>query len=134
MLSLFCSDLVSAFFPTVSSQHAVPMSQCGSLPDPAADCLSHYQALPIRPHTLEEATYTGGLAGEDVVVWAKGLTPPPQLIHVDMRSGERAGWVVTKGWAPKLFEDLQSGLAELRAVRSIPGYGDEGVGGPHGGA
>ena len=43
------------------------MSQLASLasrPDPAADTLAHYQALPIAHHQLEEATYeSGALSG-----------------------------------------------------------------------
>ena len=69
------------------------MSQIGSLslPDPADGTLGHYQGLALRAGTLEEATYTGGLAVEEVVGWAKGSAMPPHVIHVDMRTPERAG-------------------------------------------
>ena len=90
---VFCSDLTFAFFVKMSTQQSHPLSQIGSLslPDPSAGTLGHYQGIPLRPGTLEEATYTGGLAMEEVVGWAKALATPPQLIHVDMRTAERAG-------------------------------------------
>ena len=80
LLYVFCSDLTFAFSVTMSTQQSIPMSQIGSLslPDPADGTLGHYQGLALRAGTLEEATYTGGLAVEEVVGWAKGLaTPPP---------------------------------------------------------
>ena len=49
--------------------------------------------------------------------WAKGLATPPQLIHVDMRTAERAGWFGKKFWATHLFRELQVALPGLRAVR-----------------
>ena len=76
---VFCSDLTFAFSVTMSSQKSIPMSQIGSLslPDPADGTLGHYQGLALHAGTLEEATYTGGLAVEEVVGWAKGLATPP---------------------------------------------------------
>ena len=77
---VFCSDLTFAFAVTMSTQQSIPMSQIGSpsLPDPGDGTLGHYQGLALRAGTLEEATYTGRLAVEEVVGWAKGLaTPPP---------------------------------------------------------
>ena len=98
------------------------MSQMGSLslPDPADGTLGHYQGLALRAGTLEEATYTGGLAVEEVVGRAKGLAMPPHVIHVDMRTPERAGWFGKKAWATHLFRKLQVGLPGLQAVRLIP--------------
>ena len=118
---VFCSDLIFAFSVTMSTQQSIPMSQIGSLslPDPADRTLGHYQGLALRAGTLEEATYTGGLGVEEVVGWAKGLAMPPQVIHVDMRSLERAGWFGKKGWATHLFRELQVALPGLRAVRLI---------------
>ena len=52
--------------------------------------------------------------------WAKGLAMPPHVIHVDMRTPERAGWLGKKGWATLLFRELQVALPGLRAVRLIP--------------
>ena len=106
----------------MSSQQSIPMSQIGSLslPDPADGTLGHYQGLALRVGTLEEATYTGGLAVEEVVVWAKGLTMSPHVIHVDMRTPERTAWLGKKDWATLLFRELQVGLPWLRAVRLIP--------------
>ena len=59
------------------------------------------------------------LVGE-VVEWAKGLGPPPPLIHIDMREPEPAGALRKKGWAIDLWQQLQLALPELRAVRLIP--------------
>ena len=119
---VFCPDLTFAFSVTMSTQQSIPMSQIGSLslPDLADGTLGHYQGPALRAGTLEEATYTGGLAVEEVVGWAKGLAMPPQVIHVDMRTPERAGWFWKKGWATHLFRELQVALPGLRAVRLIP--------------
>ena len=119
---IFCSDLAFAFFVKMSTQQSHPLSQIGSLalPDPSAGTLGHYQGIPLSPGTLEEATYMGGLAVEEVVGWAKGLATHPQLIHVDMRTAERAGWFGKKGWATHLFRELQVALPGLRAIRLIP--------------
>ena len=59
---VFCSDLTFAFFVKMSTQQWHPLSQNGSLslPDPSAGTLGHYQGIPLRPGTLEEAMYTGG--------------------------------------------------------------------------
>ena len=99
---------------------AMALSQHGSLPDPAADTHAHFLGLPRRPHTLEEATYTGGLLVGEVVEWAKGLDPSPTLIHIDVREYERAGALRKKGWARDLWQQLELVLPELRAVRLIP--------------
>ena len=80
----------------------VALSQIGSLPDPSADTLAHYQALPLLSHTLGEATYTRGLLVGEVVDWAKGLDPFPDLIHIDMRDPERARALRKMGWATHL--------------------------------
>ena len=119
---VFCSDLTFAFFVKMSTEQSHSLSQIGShsLPDPSTGTLGHYQSIPLRPGALEEATYTGGLAVEEVVGWAKGLATPPQLIHVDMRTAERARWFGKKGWATPLFRELQVALPGLQAVRLIP--------------
>ena len=98
------------------------MSEIGtlSLPDPADGTPGHYEGLALRAGTLEEATYMGGLAVEEVVGWAKGLAMPPHVIHVDMHTPERAGWLGKKGWATLLYRELQVALPGLRAVRLIP--------------
>ena len=116
------TSLAFAFSVTMSSQQSIPMSQIGSLslPDRADGTPGHYQGLALRAGTLEEATYMGGLAVEEVVGWAKGLSMPPHVIHVDMRTPERAGWLGKKGWATLLFRELQVDLPGLRAVRLIP--------------
>ena len=51
------------------------MSQLASLasrPDPAADTLAHYQALPVAHHQLEEATYESEALGVDFFLCADG--------------------------------------------------------------
>ena len=116
---VFCSNLTFAFFVKMCTQQSHPLFQIGSL-DPSAGTLGHYQGIPLRPGTLEEATYTGGVAVEELVGWAKGLATPHQLIHVDMRTAERAGWFGKKGWATHDFRELQAALLGLRAVRLIP--------------
>ena len=105
---VFCSDLTFAFFVKMSTQQLHPLSRIGSLsrPDPSASTLGHYQGIPLRHNTLDQATYTGGLALEEVVGWAKGLATPSQLIHVDMRTAERAGWFGKKGWATHFLREL----------------------------
>ena len=122
LLYVFCSDLTFAFFVKMSTQQSHLLSQNGSLSllDPSVGTLGHYEGIPLRPGALEEATYTGGLAVEEVVRWAKGLATPPQLIHVYIRTAERAGWFGKKGWATHLFRELQVALPGLRAVRLIP--------------
>ena len=82
MMSLsyvFCSDLTFAFFVKMSTQHSHPFSQLGSLslPDLSAGTLDHHQGIPLRPGTLDEAMYMGGLAVEEVVGSANGLATPP---------------------------------------------------------
>ena len=99
---------------------AMALSQHGRLPDLAADTHAHFLALPRRPHTLEEATYTGGLLVGEVVEWAKGLDPSPTLIHIDMREPACDGALRKKGWTMDLWHQLQLALPELRAVRLIP--------------
>ena len=78
--------------------------QHGSLPDPSAATHTQLLALPRRPHTLEEATYTGDLLVGEVVDSAKGWDPSPTLIHIDMRDSERAGVLRKKGWATDLWQ------------------------------
>ena len=106
------TSLAFAFFVTISSQQSIPMPQIGSLPlhDPADGTLGHYQGVALRAGTLEEATYTGGLAVEEVVGWAKGMAMPPDVIHVDMRTPKRAGRLGKKGWDTLLFRELQVAL------------------------
>ena len=76
---VFWSDLTLAFSVTMSTKQSIPMSQIGalSLPDPADRTPDHYQGIALRAGTLEEATYTGGLAVQELVGWAKGLANPP---------------------------------------------------------
>ena len=89
MLSSFCAALISL---------AMALSQHSSLPNPGANTHTHFLALPRRPHTLEEATYTRGLlVGVVVEEWAKGFDPSPTLIHIGMPYPERAAAPRKKG-------------------------------------
>ena len=76
--------------------------------------------LPRCSHTLDQATYIGGLLVGEVVEWVKGLDPSPTLIHIDMREPARDGALRKKGWTTDLWHQLQLALPELRAVRLIP--------------
>ena len=99
MSKVFQVPLLSMlFFPCAALiSLAMALSQHGSLPDRDAYTHAHFLALPRRPHTLEEATYTGGMLVGEVVEWAKGLDPSPTLIHIDMREPARAGALRKKG-------------------------------------
>ena len=57
-----CSDLTFAFFVKMSTQQLRPLYQIGSLslPHPSAGTSGHYQGIPLRSGTLEEAPYKGG--------------------------------------------------------------------------
>ena len=74
----------------MSQQTMSQLASLASRPDPAADTLVHYQALPVAHHQLEEATYGSGALGvDDVVGWAASLYPSPEVIHIHMRSRTR---------------------------------------------
>ena len=85
---------------------AMALSQHGSLPDPASDTHAHFSALPRRPHTLEEATYTGGVPVGEVEERAKGLDPSATLVHIDMREPARAGALRKNEWTTDLWHQL----------------------------
>ena len=76
---VFRSNLAFAFFVKMSTQQSHPLSEIGSLslPDPFAGTVGHYQGIPLGPGTLEVATYTRGVAVEELVGWTKGLAAPP---------------------------------------------------------
>ena len=115
------SAIFHAFLPLCSFYFSRngSLATC-NLPDPAADTHAHFRALPRCPHTLEEATYTGGLLVGGGSEWAKGLDPSPTLIHIDTREPARDGALRKKGWTTELWHQLQLALLELRAVRLIP--------------
>ena len=60
---------------TMSQQTLFELASLQSCPDPAADTLAHYQALPVVHHQLEEAAYQlAALGVDDVVGWAASLS------------------------------------------------------------
>ena len=66
-------ELSSHSLLTMSQQTMFQLASLASRPDPAADTLAHYQALPVSHHQLEEAAYLSGALGvDDVVGWAAG--------------------------------------------------------------
>ena len=83
----------------MSRQTMSQLASPASRPDPAADTLAHYQALPVSHHQLGEAAYLSGALGVDAVEgWAASLDPSPEVIHIDAAappatptSGGRAG-------------------------------------------
>ena len=104
------------------SQHT--MSQLASLasrPDPAADTLAHYQALPVAHHQLDEATYDSEALGvDDIVGWAASLDPSPDVIHIDMRSPTRNSYLGGRGWATTLWRELRHQLTTLKFLHLTP--------------
>ena len=104
------------------SQHT--LSQLVSLqsrPDPAADTLAHYQALPVAHHQLEEATYQSGALGvDDVVGRAASLDPSPDVIHIDLRSPTRNSYSGGRGWATTLWRDPRRRLPSFKFVHLTP--------------
>ena len=100
------------------------MSQLASLasrPDPAADTLAHYQALPVAHHQLEEATYESEALGvDDIVGWAASLDPSPDVIHIDMCSPTRNSYLGGSGWATTLWRELRHQLPTLKFLHLTP--------------
>ena len=75
---------------TMSQQTLSQLASLQSRPDPAADTLAQYQALPVAQHQLEEATYQLGALGlDDVMGLATSLDPSPEVIHIDLCSPSR---------------------------------------------
>ena len=90
----------------MSQQTMSQLASLASRPDPAADTLAHYPALPVAHHQLEEATYESEALGVDAIVgWAASLDPSPDVIHIDMRSPTRNSYLGGRGWATTLWRD-----------------------------
>ena len=97
-----------AFSLTMSQQTMSQLASLASRPDPAADTLAHYQALPVAHHQLEEATYESEALGVDAIVgWAASLDPSSDVIHIDMRSPTRNSYLGGRGWATTLWRELR---------------------------
>ena len=107
----------------MSPQTMSQLASVASRPDPAADTLAHYQALPVVHHQLEEATYQSGALGvEDVVGLAAYLDPPPppEVIQIDMRSPTRNSYLGGRGWATTLWRELRRQLPSLKFLHLTP--------------
>ena len=105
----------------MSQQTMSQLASLASRPDPAADTLAHYQALPVAQHQLEEATYESGALGvDDIVGWAASFDPSPDVIHIDMRSPTRNSYLGGRGWATTLRRELHRQLPSLKFLHLTP--------------
>ena len=105
----------------MSQQTMSQLASLASRPDPAADTLAHYQALPVAHHQLEEATYESEALGVDAIVgWAASLDPSPDVIHIDMRSPTRNSYLRGRGWATTLWRELRHQLPTLKFLHLTP--------------
>ena len=105
----------------MSQQTMSQLASLASRPDPAADTLAHYQALPVAHHQLEEATYESEALGVDAIVgWAASLDPSPDVIHIDMRSPTRNRYLGGRGWATTLWRELRHQLPTLKFLHLTP--------------
>ena len=114
-------ELSSHSLLTMSQQTMSQLASLASRPDPAADTLAHYQALPVAHHQLEEATYQSGALGvDDVVGWAASLDPSPEVIHIDLRSPTRNSYLGGRAWATTLWRELRRQLPSLKFLHLTP--------------
>ena len=105
----------------MSQQTMSQLASLASRPDPAADTLAHYQALPVAHHQLEEATYESGALGvDDIVGWAASTDTSPDVIHIDMRSSTRNSYLGGRGWATTLWRELRRQLPSLKFLHLTP--------------
>ena len=113
---------------TMSQQTMSQLASLSSRPDPAADTLAHYQALPVAHHQLEEATYESeALGADDIVGWAASLDPSPDVIHIDMRSPTRNSYLGGRGWATTPCGGNYAIYRTITSDRRVPDYGLHGV-------
>ena len=120
-LSHSSQSLSSHLLLTMSQQTMSQLASLASRPEPAADTLAHYQALPFAHHQLEEATYLSGALGvHDVVVLAASLDPSPDVIHIDLRSPTRNSYLGGRGWATTLWRELRRQLPSLKFLHLTP--------------
>ena len=104
----------------MSQQTMSHLASSASRPEPAADTLAHYQALPVAHHQLEEATYGSGALGVDDVGSAASLDPSPEVIHIGMRSPTRNSYLGGREWATTLWRELRRQLPSLKFLHLIP--------------
>ena len=85
------------------------------------------RGLALRAGTLEEATYMGGLAVEEVVGWAKGLATPSK-VDPGGRAHPRKGGMVWEKWlGHSPFPGVAGGPPRVagRQADSRPRHGGE---------
>ena len=105
----------------MSQQTLSQLASLQSRPDPAADTLAQYQALPVAHHQMEEATYQSGSLGvDDVVGWAASLDPSPEVIHIDLLSPSRYSFFWGKAWATTLWTELRFQLPSFEFLHLTP--------------
>ena len=105
----------------MSQQTMSQFANLASRPDPAADTLAHYQALPVSHYQLQEATCLSGALGvDDVVGWAASLDPSPEVIHIHLRSPTRNSYPGGRGWATTLWKELRRQLPSLKFLHLTP--------------
>ena len=105
----------------MSQQTLWQLASLQSRPDPAADTLAQYQALPVAHHQLEEATYLSGALGvDDVVGRAASLDPSPEVIHIDLRSPTSNSYLGGKAWSTTLWREVRSQLPPLKFLHRTP--------------
>ena len=105
----------------MSQQTLSQLASLQSRPDPAADTLAQYQALPVAHHQMEEATYQSGALGvDDAVGWAASLPPSPDVIHIDLRSPSCNSYLWGKAWATNLWRELRFRLPSFKFLHLTP--------------
>ena len=103
-----------------------------------SNTLPPYQAPPIRSHTLDKASYSGGRCRWGRWLGGQRDSPPPppsHLLHIDMRTPDKASVLRKKGWATQLWREYcllpTPALPASSWTRCISGGHLKGGGGAH---